>query len=146
MLGVPWVCAVGREEASVAVANAEGSLQNAFRTVSDAEGAGANVSALMKRLNQADDALTGAEVALAAGNYSDATNKAEMCQGLAHGVSGDAVVLKTGAVAAFGYWWVTVLVSVVCSVVFVGAVFFVWRWFKRGYVKKMLGSRPGVMG
>jgi len=138
--------AVTFQEASDQVAAADQALRVAFNSVLDAEQSGANVSVLLPRLNEAGVALSGAEMALKAGNYSDAVSGALACKSLASGVSDDAVVLKNGAVAAWGYWWVTVLLSVAASVVFAGAVFLVWRWFRRGYVKKMLGSRPEVTG
>ncbi len=128
------------------VAGADQALRAAFRSVLDAEQSGANVSALLPRLNEAGSALTVAEEALTAGNYSDAAVSAGVCKSLANGVEGDAVVLKSDAVAAAGNWWVTVVLSVVGSVVFVGVLFFVWRRFRRGYLKRMLGSRPEVTG
>jgi len=145
MLSVPWARAVSPEEASAAVADAEQSLHIAFRTASDAEGAGANVSALMERLNQAGDALTEAGVALAAGNYSDAVEKAGASRGLADGVSGDAGVLKSDAVSRASGWWVTVSFSVVDAAAFVVVLFLVWRGLRRGYEGKVIESRPEVV-
>jgi hypothetical protein len=135
---------VGFEEASVAVADADTALRGAFDAVLDAESAGANVSGLMGRLNDAGVALTGANVALAAGNYSDAVGRAGECRGLADGVVLDAGVLKNDAAAQASRWWVTVLLSVTGSVVFVVVLFLVWRRFKRYYADRLLGSRPEV--
>jgi hypothetical protein len=145
MLSVPWALAVSPEEASAAVANAEGSLHDAFRMVADAEAMGANVSALMERLNHAGDALTGAEVALADADYSEATSKAEVCKGLADGVSGDAGILKSDAVAKASGWLVTVSFSVVGAAAFLTVLFLVWRRLRRGYEEKVFGSRPEVV-
>jgi hypothetical protein len=142
MLSVPRALAVSPEEASAAVANAEGSLHDAFRMVVDAEAMGANVLALMERLNQVGDALTGAEVALAAADYSEATSKAEVCKILADGVSGDAGVLKSDAVAKASGWWVTVSFSVVGAAAFLAVLFFVWRRLRWGYEEKVFESRP----
>jgi hypothetical protein len=143
---VRGVFAVTFQEASDQVAAADQALRVAFNGVLDAEQSGANVSVLLSRLNEAGVALSGAEVALKAGNYSDAVSGALTCKSLAIDAGEDALALKNDAVAASGYWWVTVLLSWVVSVVFVGVLFFVWRWFRRGYVKKMLGSRPEVTG
>ena len=144
MFSVPRGLAIGAEEASVAVTDADGALRGAFGTVSDAESAGANVSGLIGRLNDAGVALTGAKVALDAGNYSDAFSRAGECRGLADGVVLDAGVLKNDAAAQASLWWVTVLLDVTGSVVFVVILFLVWRRFKRYYSDRLLGCRPEV--
>lgn len=144
VFSVPRGLAVGAEEASAAVANADTALRGAFDAVLDAESAGANVGGLMGRLNDAGVALTGANVALAAGNYSDAFSRADKCRDLANGVLSDAGVLKNDAAAQASRWWVTVLLSVLGSVVFVVVLFLVWRRFKRYYSDRLLGCRPEV--
>lgn len=138
--------AVTYQEASNDVASADQALRGAFNGVLDAEKTGANVSALLVRLNDAGGNLTLAEDALAAGNYSDAVGFAGACESLSNGVGADAVVFKSDAVAAAGNWWMTVLFSVAGSVVFAVVLLFVWRRFRSGYLKKMLGSRPEVTG
>jgi len=142
VLSVSWACASGPEEASGAVADAERSLRDAFRVVSDAEAFGANVSGLLDRLNEAGGALTSAGVALAEGNYSGAVGWAGTCRALSEDVSGDADVLKSDAVARAAGWWLTVSFSAVGAGVFVAALFLVWRWFRRTYEGKLLESRP----
>ena len=142
VFSVPWVCAVGPEEASGTVADADRSLRDAFRVVWDAEAAGANVSVLVSRLNEAGGALASADDALAAANYSGAVSLAGACKGLADGVSGEAAVLKSDAVVRAADWWLTVSFSVVGAAVFVAALFLVWRWFRRVYERRLLASRP----
>jgi len=139
---VPWACAVGPEEASGAFADADRSLRDAFRVVSDAEAFGVNVSGLLGRLNEAGGALTSAGVALAAGNYSGAVSLAGTCRALAEGVSGYAGVLKSDAVARAAGWWLTVSFSAVGAALFVATLLLVWRWFRRTYEGKLLESRP----
>jgi len=141
---VPRGLAVGAEEASVAVTDADTALRGAFAAALNAESAGANVSGLIGRLNEAGVALTGARVALAAGNYSDAVGGAGECKGLADIVVLDAGLLKNDAAAQASRWWVTVLLGVTGSVVFVVVLFLVWRRFKRYYADKLLGCRPEV--
>jgi hypothetical protein len=113
--------------------------------VSDAEAAGANVSGLMGRLNEAGGALTSAGVALAVGNYSDAVSLAGTCTSLADGVSRDAGVLKSDSVARAADWMLTVSFSAVGAAVFVAVLFLVWRWFRRVYGEKLFESRPEVV-
>ena len=138
--------AVTHQEASDQVAEADKVLRSAFKSVLDAEQSGANVSALLSRLNDAGSNLIAAEEVLAAGNYSGAVDLAGTVKLLANGVGSDADVLRSYAVAAAGNWWVTVVFSVVSSVVFGVALLFIWRWFRRRRVNKMLGSRPEVTG
>jgi hypothetical protein len=144
MFSVPLGLAIGAEEASAVVADADTALRGAFTAALNAESVGVNVSGLMGRMNDAGVALTGAKVALAAGNYSDAFSRAGECRILANGVLSDAGVLKNDAAAQASRWWVTVLLSVLGSVVFVVVLFLVWRRFKRYYSDKLLGSRPEV--
>jgi hypothetical protein len=65
---------------------------------------------------------------------------------LADGVGSDAVALKNDAVAAAGNWWIPIVISVLGSVVVVVVLFFVWRWFKQGHLKRILKSQPEVTG
>ncbi len=134
------------QEATDQVASADHALRVAFKSVLDAEHSGANVSVLLTRLDEAGSALTIAEEALTAENYSVAVDSAAVCKSSADGVAGDAAALMNEAVAASGSWWLTVVLSVVASVVFVGVLFFVWRRLKQGYLRKMLRTRPEVTG
>jgi hypothetical protein len=143
---VPRGFAVSSAEASASVAGADHALRAAFISALDAEQSGANVTALLVRLDDAGVDLTRAEAALGAGNYSDAASLAVTCTSLANGVSVDAGVLKGDAVATAGNWWMTVAFSVVGSVVFAVVLLFVWRRFRAGYVKRMMRSRPEVTG
>ena len=144
VFSVPFGLAVGAEEASVAVADADIALRGAFDALLGAENAGANVSGLIGWMNDAGVALTGARVALASGNYSDAVGRADECRGLADGVVLEASVLKNDAAAQASLWWVTVLLGVTGSVVFGVILFLVWRRFKRYYADRLLGCRPEV--
>jgi hypothetical protein len=138
--------AVTYQDASGQVADADQALRTAFNSVVDAEQQGANVSVLLFRLDGAGGNLTLAEAALAAGNLSDAESLAGVCRSEAVSVDADAVALGNDAAVVAGYWWVMVVFSVVGSVVFVGVLVFVWRRFRGGYLKRVLGSRPEVTG
>lgn len=138
------VWGVGRDDAVVRVGEAEDALGGAFVAVVGAEGAGANVSGLLVRLNVAGGLYSSAQAALEEGDYSLAFVRAGDCVGLADGVLADAGLLKADAVAHAGDWWVTVSISAVGSVVFVGVLLLVWRWFRRFYGGRFLKSRPEV--
>jgi hypothetical protein len=137
---------VAYQDAAVQVADANQALRAAFKSVVDAEQKGANVSLLLNRLDEAGSNLTWAEAALAAGNYSDAVSFAGVCKSEADLVGVDAVGLGNHAALAVGNWWMMVVFSAVGSVVFVVVLFFVWRWFKRGYLKRVMKLRPEVTG
>jgi hypothetical protein len=143
---VHGVFAVTYQDAAGQVADADQALRSAFDSVVVAEQDGANVSVLLTRLNWAGGNLTWAEMALAAGNFSDAVGFAGVCRSEAVSVEADAVVLRNDAVIVAGNWWMTVVFSVTGSVVFVVVLVFVWRRFRQGYLKRVLKFRPEVKG
>jgi len=135
----------GADEASSSVGEADVAVRRAFNATLDAERAGANVSGLILRLNEAGEILAEAEIALGNGNSSEAASKAGQCTGIAESVKGDADVLKASALdEAQTVFWTSLTFSVVGIAVFVVVLMLVWRWFKRGYVRKMLGMKPEV--
>jgi hypothetical protein len=135
----------GADEASSNVGEADVAVRQAFNATLDAERAGANVSGLIVRLNEAGGILTEAEIALGNGNSGEAASKAVQCIGIAESVKGDADVLKASALEkAQTVFWASLTFSVVGIVVFVVVLALVWRWFKGGYVRRMLGMKPEV--
>jgi len=141
--GVFVVC--GADEASSSVGEADVAVRRAFNATLDAERAGANVSGLILRLNEAGGILAEAEMALGNGNSSEAFSKAVQCVGIAQSVKSEADVLKASALdGARTVFWTFLTFSVAGIVVFVVVLMLVWRWFKRGYVGKMLSMKPEV--
>jgi len=135
----------GADEASSSVGEADVAVRQAFNATLDAERAGANVSGLILRLNEAGSVLAEAEMALGNGNSSEAAGKAGQCIGIAESVKGDADVLKASALdGARTVFWASLAFSVVGIAVFVVVLALVWRWFKGGYVRRMLGMKPEV--
>jgi hypothetical protein len=143
---MPGVFGATYKEAADRIAEAEESLRGAFDTVVDAEQAGANVSVLAQRLNQAGASLARAREYLTVGNYSGAISFADDCKSFADGVGSDAVALRSDAIGAAGNWWIPIAISVSGSAMVIVVLFFVWRWFKQGYLKRILRSRPEVTG
>jgi len=136
----------GADEASSTVGEADVAVRQAFNATLDAERAGANVSGLILRLNEAGDALREAENALRDGNSSEAAGKASQCIGIAESVKGDADVLKASALdGARTVFWASLTFSVVGLAVFVVVLVLVWRRFKRGYNRKVLGMKLEVV-
>ena len=137
--------AKGADDASESVGNADAAVRLAFNATLYAERAGANVSGLIVRLNEAGSVLVEAEIALGNGNSSEAFSKAGQCVEIADGVKSDAEVLRVSALdEAQTVFWTYLTFSVVGVAVFVAALALVWRRFKRGYVRKALGMRPEV--
>jgi hypothetical protein len=135
----------GVDDAASSVANADAAVRQAFNATLNAERAGANVSDLLVRLNDAGAVLGEAEVALRNGNMSDAAGKASQCISMAQSVASDAGALRTWALdGARTWWWAYLTFSVVGISVFVVVLAVVWRRFKRGYVVNVLGMKPEV--
>jgi hypothetical protein len=135
----------GAIEASSSVGGADAAVQQAFNATLDAQRSGANVSGLIFRLNEAGSVLVEAEIALEDGNSSEAASKADQCIGIAQSVRSDADVLKASALQEANVVFLSYLLfSVVGIAAFAVALMIVWSWFKRGYVRKVLGMKPEV--
>jgi hypothetical protein len=138
-------CVRGADEVQSSVGDADVAVRQAFDAALEAERVGANVSGLIVRLNEAGGILGEAEIAVRNGNSSEAASKVEQCIGLAESVRNDANALKASALdQAQTVFKMYLAFSVVSIAVFVVVVVFFWRWFKRGYVRRMLGMRPEV--
>jgi hypothetical protein len=135
----------GAGEASSSVSDAYSAVRVAFNATLEAERAGANVSDLIARLNEAAGLLDEAEVALNSGNSSDAAIIAGQCIGIAESVQSDADALKASALdQARTVFWTYLTFSVVSSAAFVVVLAVVWQRFKCGYFRKMLGMKLEV--
>jgi hypothetical protein len=134
------------DEGSSSLGDADAALRQAFAVVLDAESAGANVSGLILRLNEAGTILGQAEMALGNGNSSEAASEAGQCVNIADGVKNDAFALKASALDEARTTSRTYLAFSVAGVaVFVVVLAVVWRRFRRGYVGKELGAKPEVV-
>jgi hypothetical protein len=138
-------CVKATGEASASVEEADVAVRQAFNATLDAERAGANVSGLIVRLNEAGTALSEAENALRSGDSSGAANNASLCIGIAESVKSDAGVLKASTLdEARTVFWRYFTFSIVGIAAFVIALVLVWLRFKRGYEEKVLGMKPEV--
>ncbi|MCJ7424809.1 hypothetical protein MUP01_11175 [Candidatus Bathyarchaeota archaeon] len=136
---------MGADEVQSSVGDADVAVRHAFNAALEAERVGANVSGLLVRLNEAGMILGEAEIAVRNGHSSEAASKVDQCIGLAESVRNDADALKASALGeSQRVLWLSLAFSLVGIAVFVVVMVFVWRWFKRGYVRKMLGMRPEV--
>jgi hypothetical protein len=147
VLFVPSCFAVGACEASTAVGQAEHDLGSAYIAVAEAEDAGADVSALLNKLNSTGDFLSEAYAALSIGNYVSASVLAIDCSSAVEGIAGDAARLKADAERASSD---RLFLAVAESGVGLGLLFVFgflgWKLLKRWYFKRALDMKPQVEG
>jgi len=138
------VAAADNQEIAVSIiSEAEQSIVQTYEAVLDAEKAGANVSDLLVRLNDAAGLLSEAHIAFEADNFEDATRFADSASEVAWNVGSEAEKLEDEAnnANANRLRWFTVGsilgVSIVISASLLG-----YRYFKRRYYRRLLKMRP----
>jgi len=117
----------------------------AFSSVLEAEKAGGNVTQLLGRLNTAGSLLADAQNAYNSGNTANVTSLVENALQIANGVNGDAVNLRNASlVESQNSFLLTLTFSAVGAVVFVVSLLFIWRRFRRSFIKKLHSMKPEV--
>lgn len=131
--------------ATLAITQAEDVVASAYEAVWGAEQAGANVSSLIVRLNDAAEFLAKAYVEFRLGDFDDAIASADLCVELGESVRREADDLR---VAAHGSRvmdsWLTVAGSLVGVVLVIFVSFWGWRVFKHRYRGEVLRMKPEV--
>ena len=124
----------GEDEAALALAGAEGAVVSAYQAVLGAEGAGANVSDLLVRLNEAGGFLARARMAYSVEDFDSALDFAVQSQEKLNGFVVEADALRG---AAMQEHYLDFLVNVVGSIMGAVAVvcvgFVSWFFLKRKY-------------
>ena len=137
------VYAYTMDEASVKIAEADNSVRQAFAAVSDAANAGANVSILAFRLDEAGRLLAEASTAYRIGDYGNATLFAEQSLGSLDGIVQEAGSFKATAeserLGQLG--WTASFSSVSLSLLFVAGLFG-WRFVRKRYFESALKMKP----
>ena len=129
------------QDTSVQIAK-EG-LSSAFLVVSEAEGAGANVSGLIFKLNEAGRLLAEGEIAYRHGKIDESDRKAKSSTSISNNIKSEALNLKELALAdAYRILWLNLLYSSLGSIIFVIVLYFVWTRFKHAYTEKRLTMKP----
>ena len=125
---------------------ANDAVNQAFKAVLDAEKAGANVNSLLNQLNDASGLLAQAENIYRIGDNNKAAKDADAARLIAKQVTAAAQTAK-GSVSASvqAAVFTTVAFAVEGAVVFVLALFLVWRWFKRSYINSLSEAKPEVV-
>ena len=136
----------GYVEAASSLDGAEALVCQAFEAVLEAEEAGANVSILMADLDEAGALLAEAEVLRRNGNGDEAAGLADQAVVIANNVEREALELKNLAlVNRQTFFWFSSVFSLVGASVFLIVLFFVWSWFRRVYVRRLLRMKPEVV-
>jgi len=141
----PVLAGSDQEAASSVLSAAEDAILGAYDAFTEAEQAGANVSGLLVRLNEAAGLLAEARMAFEDGNFDEATNFAGLSSEFTREAESEAGRLEVEAsyVRFNRSWWFSV--GSVLGVLFVLiASFFSYRYFKRRYYRRLLKTRPRV--
>ena len=124
---------------------ANNAVEQAFNAVLDAEKAGANVTGLLAQLNDAAGILAQAENSYRTGDSNTAAAQADSVLPIAQEVTTSAQNAKqTALVSGQNAFWFTIEFTEIGAFVFVLALFLVWRWFKRSYIKSLSEAKPEV--
>jgi ATP-dependent Zn protease len=122
------------------------SINHAFANVLVAESAGGNISDLLTKLNGAGELLTEAKNDYQSGNLVDVNAKADNATIIANQVNTDAVNLTINSKNySENKLVLTIIFSIVAIILFLAALRLFWRRAKRGYYKKLFGSKPEVV-
>ena len=140
----PSVAQIDQTASKLQVANA--AVNQAFNAVLDAEKAGANVTGLLAQLNAAGGILAQGENSYRSGDLNAAAAKADSVLPIAQEIVTAAQSAKqTALVSGQNSFWSTIVLTVIGAVVFVLALFLVWRWFKRRYIKNLSDAKPELV-
>ena len=144
-LVVPSVFAVNNDDAQAAINRAESEVALAYKSVLEAEQAGADVSSFLVKLNSSSALLSIAQMQYRVGNFSEAVSFADQCYDSLDGIEAEADELKDRAEIGRKQ---RMLISAVGSMFAIGAVLYAgifgWRFFKGKYCKRVLEMKPEV--
>jgi len=126
---------------------AEQSISSSFQMVLEAENAGANVSGLTAKLNEAAGLLVEAKILVQNGDSRQAADLAGYLVEVAEDVKDEALSLKASALSHRDFLFKVSLVGTLVGVpAFLAFMFLLWRWFKGHYVRRILGWKPTLSG
>jgi hypothetical protein len=123
-------------DAQSAVNEASQKIVTCYEAVANASNVGANVSALLQVLNNAGNLFSGAQLALARGDFNSSYALALQSQQALEGLDARAASQQNDA-AHTGYtdFMVNVVGSVVATVAVLSGSFTLWTWLKKRHVK-----------
>jgi len=143
LIPLPTVSATSYE--AQILEQAEQSISSAFHMVLEAEDAGANVSGLTAKLNEAAGLLVEAKILVQNGDSRQAADLASHSVEIAEDVKDEASTLKASALSHHDFLFKVSLVGTLVGVpAFLALMFLLWRWFKGYYTRRILGLKPEV--
>jgi hypothetical protein len=142
---MPTCIAVDKTSGEEALAKAESDLASAYMAVAEAERVGANISELLNKLRLAGDLLAETNNTCRLGDYDGAYSYATNCSDTVEGIASQALEMKLEAekTCSERLFFTAALSSIGLSALFVVSLFG-WRFFKRKYVRRVLGMKPEV--
>jgi CHASE3 domain sensor protein len=134
------------DQTSSKLQTANTAVGQAFNAVLDAEKAGANVTDLLAQLNTAQGRLAQAKNSDRTGNTNTAATQADSALTIAQQVTNEAQDAKQNAIVSNQNTYYSLMtLTVIGAIVFVLALFLVWRRFKRSYIKNLSDAKPEVV-
>lgn len=116
-------------------------FEQAFRSVLEAENAGANVEGLVNKLDEAVNLFAEAQVAYRVHDFNTSVVKADLAFSLAQEVNDLAQSASSAAlISAKDSFFITIGLSLGGALGFILALFFVWLWIKKKYFSNLLDS------
>ena len=136
-------CRCGKMDSQLKINEAEKMLRGSFKSVLEAEEAGANVSGLMAKLNEAGNYLAEAKNAYKIGDFGHAESLADKCMSTIKGIENEASYLKLDALAKADLMFrVKLIFSLLEVAAFSLFMLIAWRWFRRKYIRKLMKMKP----
>ena len=127
--------AFGESDASLIIAATRGKIIDCYDAASEAEKAGANVTALLGKLDDAGKLLSKAELALRTGDFNSSYEFALGSQAVLNSFIRDASILRDEAKrGTYQDFWVNVVGSLVGAGAVVVGSFLLWVFLKRRQV------------
>jgi len=131
--------------AALVLADAEGVVASAYQAVLEAEEAGANVSSLLVRLNEAGKFLVQGRDAYKVGDFDDAVLFANSSSSIGAEVKDEANESENLAISEnLQRASLSTVESIVGVTLVVLASFLAWNVFKKRYYRWVLGKKPEV--
>ena len=142
---VATVSGLSESEATLASNDADGTVASAYTATLRAEKAGANVSDLLTRLDEAGKFLAQAHMAYRSGDFDGAILAANLARGIGEEVQNAADSLEVLARGESQQRLLFTFTGSIASVVLIVlGSFFGWRVFKRRYYERVLKMKPEV--
>lgn len=146
------ICFVGMHTANAQSIQDDSKLQaantavnQAYTALLDAEKAGANVTDLIVRLNDAAGVLAKAENNYRTGSPLVADSQADSVVRIAQQVATSAQDAKqTALVSSQNSFWQLIAFTAMGASIFVLALSLAWRWLKQNYINNLHKARPEV--